>query len=108
VISSLSRLVSGHVAGDHRAQQVHAAVHAHQPVPARPVDLGGHPAAGRRRRDPGAEQVHNVLVALALDRVDDLERLAGLQAKHADVARLTAAHGIEDRAVEPDAFGVGG
>jgi hypothetical protein len=95
---------AGHVAGYHGAQQVHAGMHAHQPVAPLPIDLDLDLHAGLGQIGALGGDVHHLVLARALARVDD-PRLAAGPAQQADVAGLPAASGIEHRPVELNAVG---
>ena len=87
------------VAEDDPRQQVQARVRAHERRPAIVLDGAAHGGSDRRHRV--AVEGHEVLV-VAASHVDD----AGLDTapqQHAVVRRLSAAAGVEGRAVEHDA-----
>jgi hypothetical protein len=66
-------LAAGDVAGDHGTEQVQTAVHAHVTVTALPVDLQSHLGAGSGRGGAFFKDMHDVLVGLPLDRIDDAQ-----------------------------------
>ena len=78
---------------------------AHQPMPAREVDLRddtltdrGRPRSGRRHVN---HRVGRIIGGIALDRPGDGD-VAMTRTQGSDVARLAAAGGIEHRALELD------
>src|SRR4029453_15576078 len=101
---AVADLTAGHVALDDGGEQVQAGVHAHQAVAAVPVDLGLDVGARRHGWRARLRHMPHGLVVGALDGVDDLDRAAVRQGQAPDVPRLPAAHGVEDRAVQPDAL----
>ena len=80
-----------------------SAVQAHQPVTAWPIDLERNRLTRLERRACGRRDMHHSVRRLPLAGVDDRDRLAGRTQQLAAVARLAAALGIEQRAVELDA-----
>ena len=94
----LADLAAGDRAGDRGAQQMHRAVHAHQAVAARPVDLGGQLRAGAGRLAALGEPMGDALGALG--RILDRERAAAVEQQPAAIARLAAAGRIEHGPVE--------
>ena len=82
-------LAAGDRARDRGAQEVHRAVHAHQAVAARPVDLGDQAGADRGRAAAVCEPMGDL--SLDLNRVDDRERGAVGEQQPAAIARLAAA-----------------
>ena len=82
---------------------MHAGVHAHQPVAAVPVDLGGDAVAGLEAVPAILGDVQMDAGAPVLARIGDADGFAIGQSKDAGIARLAAAGGVEDRAVELDA-----
>ena len=104
---AVADLPAGHVALDDRAQHMHAGVDAHAAIALLPVDLGAHLGSGGGQGGARFGNVDDVLVVGALARLDDADLAAVFQAQHAAVARLAAARGIEDGAVQADAAFVG-
>jgi hypothetical protein len=94
---------AGHRAGHHRTQQMQAGVHAHQPVAALPIDLGGDRGArlGQRRARLG-DMDHRV-GRVTLHRIDDRDRRPVGQPQHPAIAGLSAAGRIEHGAIKRDA-----
>ena len=71
-------------------------------VAARPIDRAGHLAAGGRQIRPFDRHVTDTIGAF--QGVDN-RNVAGGGAQHALIARLPAAVGIKDRAIQDDAIG---
>ena len=91
--------------GSDDREQVQAGVDAHVAVAALPVEHGGQRFAGFGQRLGLARDMHDLALVLAVDRGGDGDVAAG-PAQRAGVARLAAAGGVEDRAVEHDAAAV--
>ena len=91
---------AGHFRGNHHGEEVHAGVHPHQSMTARPID---------DRRDLGARDVlgyrlcrnmHYRLAAISLASVNDADLGPIGQDQSAPVTRLSSAHGIEYGPIE--------
>ena len=78
-------------------------MHAHQDVTALPIDLHGHRRPDSEARRAVGGDVNDVLAAVTLDRIDDLDGGAVVGDQGADIAGLAAAAGVEDGRIALDA-----
>ena len=82
-------------------------MHAHQAVPALPVDLGGDgaaPGSGKAAPGAGTWTTSSGEAPFRLSTMGILSRPIR-QPQNAGIARLSAARGVEDCGVETDAIG---
>src|SRR5262249_39974166 len=100
---AIANLASGDLAWDHGAQQVQAAVHAHQAMSALPVDLGRYFGPNLGQRGARCHDMDDLVRRYSLHGVDDGHAASIRQAQDRDVARLSTAHRIKNRRIEANA-----
>ncbi len=103
---AVADLPAGDAAGHHRRHQMQARMHAHVTIAPRPVDGRLDLGTDLRRRLSGCRDMHDLTRLGALAGIGDGDGAAIGKRQGSGIARLAAARGIEDGAVEVDAGGV--